>query len=147
MCSINEIKEFRGEYAFLSNFHPCKILYKGLLYQSVEAAFQAQKSRDHKVQQIFTRFTDPVKAKQRGAMVMIRSDWDEIKDQVMYELLIIKFQDPVLRKRLLQTENAILIHKNDHMDRYWGVYGYGENRLGIMLMNIRESIRCENGSQ
>lgn len=38
-----EINEFRGEYAFLSNFYKSPVLYDGISYSCVECAFQAQK--------------------------------------------------------------------------------------------------------
>mgnify|MGYP005981410963 CR=1 FL=1 len=36
------IDEFRGEYAFLSNFYSCPVTYNGESYLNSEAAFQAQ---------------------------------------------------------------------------------------------------------
>ena len=38
------ISDFRGEYAFLSNFADCPLYYKGLKFANAEAAFQAQKA-------------------------------------------------------------------------------------------------------
>ncbi len=35
---------FRGDYAFLSNFYPAPIYYRGNQYANNEAAFQAQKN-------------------------------------------------------------------------------------------------------
>ena len=35
---MNEIKSFRGEYEFLSNFYNAPVIYKGLTYQNSEAA-------------------------------------------------------------------------------------------------------------
>lgn len=37
------IDRFAGPYAFLSNFHPCRVTFYGLSFPSVEAAFQAAK--------------------------------------------------------------------------------------------------------
>lgn len=42
----NEINSFRGEYSWLSNFHPCQIEYEGILYQSTECAYVAAKTHD-----------------------------------------------------------------------------------------------------
>lgn len=39
------IDSFRNEYSFLSNFYETPIYYDGLLYNSTEAAFQAQKCK------------------------------------------------------------------------------------------------------
>ncbi len=37
------IDRFAGPYAFLSNFHPCRVTFYGMTFSSVEAAFQAAK--------------------------------------------------------------------------------------------------------
>ena len=34
----------KNEFAFLSNYYPCTVEYEGLVYDSSEAAFQAQKT-------------------------------------------------------------------------------------------------------
>lgn len=39
-----QINEFRGDYAFLSNFYPAPVSYMGQTYANNEAAFQAQKN-------------------------------------------------------------------------------------------------------
>ena len=39
-----QINEFRGDYAFLSNFYPAPVSYMGQTYANNEAAFQAQKT-------------------------------------------------------------------------------------------------------
>ena len=41
------IDRFTGPYAFLSNFHPCRVTFYGMTFPSVEAAFQAAKCADH----------------------------------------------------------------------------------------------------
>ena len=33
------IDRFTGPYAFLSNFHPCRVTFYGMTFPSVEAAF------------------------------------------------------------------------------------------------------------
>ena len=39
-----QINEFRGDYAFLSNFYPAPVSYMGQTYANNEAAFKAQKT-------------------------------------------------------------------------------------------------------
>lgn len=37
----------------------------------------------------------------------------------------------------------MLIEGNNHGDRYWGVVnGEGQNKFGLLLMQIRSEIRC-----
>ena len=61
----------------------------------------------------------------------------------MYNTLVAKFtQNPDLAKKLLATGDALLIEGNTWNDRYWGVCrGKGENRLGILLMLVREDLQ------
>ena len=37
------IDRFDEQYAFLSNFYPCDILYKGVTFPALENAYQAAK--------------------------------------------------------------------------------------------------------
>ena len=47
------ISDFRGEYAFLSNFADSPLYYKGLRFANAEAAFQAQKATDRQTKESF----------------------------------------------------------------------------------------------
>jgi LIVCS family branched-chain amino acid:cation transporter len=53
------IDHFRGAYAFLSNFYPSRIYYRGYWYANNEAAFQAQKTCLPKEKLRFTRLKNP----------------------------------------------------------------------------------------
>ena len=63
----------------------------------------------------------------------------------MYELCKAKFtQNEDLKEKLLATGNDILEEGNTWGDRVWGtVNGVGENRLGKILMRVREELRNE----
>jgi hypothetical protein len=53
------IKEFRGNYYFLSNFYNAKVTYQGVTYLNNEAAFQSMKCNDiHQRQQFSMHFTE-----------------------------------------------------------------------------------------
>ena len=69
----------------------------------------------------------------------MRSDWDKVRDQVMYEVVFEKFsQNSKIRERLISTGEAELIEGNTWNDRYWGVCnGIGQNKLGKILMRVR----------
>ena len=78
----------------------------------------------------------------------MRSDWNNIKTAVMLTLIRQKFQLPNLRKKLLATNDIYLEEGNTWGDRIWGtVNGEGENRLGKILMQVREEIRKEEQSE
>ena len=136
----NEINLFKGEYAFLSNFQKCEVEFEGITFPSVEHAFQAAKTLDPDERLKFTKGS-PVIVRGMGRRLKLRSDWEEIKDSVMYACLKSKFQNPEMRKKLLDTGDAVLIEGNNHGDRYWGmVNGEGQNKLGRLLMQVRSEI-------
>ena len=68
------IDRFTGPYAFLSNFHPCRVTFYGMTFPSVEAAFQAAKCADHRDRAQFLAMT-PEQAKRRGRQIRMRDDW------------------------------------------------------------------------
>jgi len=142
------IRQFTSEYSWLSNFYPCSIYYNKKYYSSVEAAFQAQKCINDEEQNLFINL-DAGKAKRLGKKVKLRPDWETVKEQIMYDLLLIKFiNNDELKTKLLATGDDYIIEGNNWGDRYWGVCPpesepgkNGLNRLGELLMLVRSSIR------
>ena len=63
---------------------------------------------------------------------LARSDWNDIKEQVMYRALVAKFtQNPQLTKVLISTKERLLV-EHTRLDRYWGDGGNdGEKQIGI----------------
>lgn len=133
------ISSFGDEYFFLSNFYGCKVTYRGLTYCNTEAAFQAQKAKDENERELFTA-CNPSVAKHLGRRVKLRSDWEAVKEEEMYFIVLAKFmQHPSLQEKLIATSPARLVEGNNWKDTCWGVCrGKGENRLGKILMDIRE---------
>jgi len=137
-----KIDSFRGQYFFLSNFYQIDVEYDGFVFKNNEAAFQAMKALDRGKRAEFSNL-DPSSAKRKGRSVKLRKDWEEVKDQLMYEVCMSKFnQNEFLKEKLLKTGNAELIEGNDWGDIYWGVSnGRGQNKLGKILMRIREELK------
>ena len=136
------ITRFREEYSFLSNFYPVNISYEGLNYTSVEAAFQACKTLNPSKKLMFTGL-GAKDAKIRGRLLPLRKDWEGVKEGIMYELCFQKFsENPHLKEKLLATGDQLLVEGNRYGDIYWGVVdGVGENKLGKILMRIREELK------
>lgn len=138
------ISNFRLKYRFLSNFYPVRIEYDGIIYNNSEAAFQAQKCTDQISKLQFSSYT-PYEAKRIGRTVELRPDWEKVKDDLMFEIVLAKFtQHPDLKEKLLDTGDAILIEGNTWHDTYWGVdskTGKGQNHLGKILMRVRQELR------
>lgn len=135
------IDSFRGQYYFLSNFYyPSRVIYEDWIYVTVEHAFQAAKTNDFYERIPIFLSLDPTKAKQLGRLVTLREDWEEVKDEIMYNLVTQKFtQSNYLKRKLLETHPQELIEGNWWGDTYWGVCrGVGQNKLGKILMEVRE---------
>lgn len=132
------IDDFRGRYFFLSNFSPSPIRHGGILYPTVEHAYQAGKILDMEIRRALAIYPTPGDAKKMGRKLKMRDDWDEVKVPRMRTCLKKKFQDPSLRRKLLETGDQELIEGNTWGDTFWGVYrGKGKNMLGILLMEVR----------
>jgi ribA/ribD-fused uncharacterized protein len=137
-----KITKFRGQYEFLSNYCPASCKYEGLMFSNAEAAFQAAKTEDINIRRSMTQMP-PNEAKAMGRRLQLREDWENIKTQVMFDICWSKFtENNCLGELLLKTGDAELIEGNTWGDTTWGVCkGVGENRLGIILMDIRAKLR------
>ena len=141
------IKEFKNQYFFLSNFYEYPIYYNKLVFCNAEAAFQAQKVINEKDQYKFINL-NASQARKLGKTVQLRKDWKEIKDNVMYEIVKRKFlTNKELQQKLLETKEEELVEGNWWHDTYWGVdskTGIGQNKLGKILMKVREEVKNNN---
>ncbi len=144
------IEVFEDSYRFLSNFHPSPIElgreYGYRTYATVENFYQACKTTDARKHDNIRLQPTPGKAKREGRKVEIRPDWEQIKDKVMLKGIREKFKLIDLRKKLLDTGDEHLQEGNFHGDKIWGCVmengeWVGENRLGNILMQVREEIR------
>ncbi|TDH75044.1 NADAR family protein, partial [Acinetobacter baumannii] len=88
---MNKIDEFRGKYYFLSNFYNSPVTYEGITCQNNEAAFQAMKVTTDEIRKQFADLP-PNLAKRKGRNVQLRNDWEEVKEQYMYEIVLAKFK-------------------------------------------------------
>ena len=135
------------DFRFLSNFH--RSVFRdgtsGIVWQSVEHYYQSQKALDCDEFVWVASSATPKLARQRGQKVKTREDWDVVKEDVMREALGFKFrQSEDLKKMLLMTEGFEL-YEWAPWDGYWGTGkdGNGKNRLGILLMELREQLKKE----
>ena len=155
------IDKFDGRWRFLSNFHPAKIVDRGITYPSTEHYYVAMKI--NKPQYIryggLLKYYDVIDArelvstvptsgrvKRLGQSISVRSDWDDIKLKVMEFALRQKFKDEDLKQMLIDTGSEELIEGNTWHDNFWGICscskcGKGQNNLGKLLMKIREEFR------
>lgn len=143
------ITSFSGKYRWLSNFWPCPVEFQGVMYPTVEHAYQAAKTLDPKQRLDIQRIPRPGDAKRHGRSVTLREDWEQVKVGIMKYLLREKFNNPAgrnsdMKALLISTGDAMLIEGNHWGDIFWGVCrGKGENVLGRLLMEIREEVTSE----
>jgi len=136
------IEEFKDEFSFLSNFATCHIVYEGIEFSSVEAAYQAAKCKYDFEKKEFANLTAS-KAKRKSKRIVVREDWEDIKIEVMEKLLIQKFNQEPFKTKLLETKNHIIQEGNNWGDVFWGVdlkTKIGKTHLGVLLMKIRDSL-------
>ena len=157
-----------GPYASFSNYFVRPVVVGGLEWKSSEAAYQAQKFMSNYPGYAYTIFCarTPHMAKYLATMrmeeryawqenlnteihmaqsigVTKRPDWDTVKDQVMYEIVLAKFQQhDDLRATLLATGDEIIAETSPY-DNYWGLGsdGTGQNKLGRILMQVRSLLK------
>lgn len=145
------IKEFQGEYRFLSNFWESPIPVSGVgTFASAEHLYQAFKTTlPSEMVQVMTAPT-PGAAKRVGKLITLRSDWDEVKDRAMEITVFRKFySNPELMQKLWDTVGSTLIEGNHWHDNYWGSCSCPQcedkpklNQLGLILMDLRDETYC-----
>lgn len=145
------ISEFDKEFAFLSNFYPSPITVWGMSFPTVEHFFQAAKTTNVDEMKKIASAATPGQAKRLGRAAILRPDWDNIKIDIMRMGLEEKFKDPVLRAKLLDTGDKILVEGNWWHDNTWGDCKcekcsrvLGHNILGKLLMEIRTKEQLGN---
>lgn len=158
-------------YFEFSNFYLAPVEIDGKSYLSSEHAYQASKflgpdatDRSKKYAEEIRKVNTPNKSRilasqkrvggykwktdlnptiEKYSDVKLRTDWESSKDNVMRLIVLAKFsQHSNLRSLLLNTNDAI-IQENSPRDSYWGIGkdGKGNNMLGIILMETRDTLR------
>lgn len=129
-------------YGFMSNFWKAKMTIYGKIWDTIEHAYQAQKTEIPEEQNKIWAAKTARSARDMGQLVQMRPDWDDVKDQVMRECVRAKMkQHPDLQAQLLATNDEELI-EDSPVDWYWGCGkdGTGKNMLGKILMEVRDEL-------
>ncbi len=129
-----------------SNYFVAKMTIDGKVWPTVEHYFQAMKfpSNPEYQEQIRVAKT-PAAAKKLGKTTEVptRPDWSKVRESVMLTAVRTKFQIPALKAKLLSTGD-VLIRDMSPQDNFWGVgrSGKGQNKLGKILMRVREELKA-----
>ena len=135
-----------GEYGCFSNFSRHSLFLKGKRWPTSEHYFQAQKFAGTEHEEEIRRANKPMLAANMGRdrKRPLRRDWEGVKDRIMLDAVRAKFtQHDDLKAVLLGTGDAQLVEHTAN-DDYWGDGGdgSGKNRLGQILMQVREELRA-----
>lgn len=132
----------------LSNFYPAPIIVAGKSYPTSEHFFQSLKffGKSPELMETIRTTDDPGVAAEMGRdrEHPIRADWEQVKEDIMFHALVAKYsQHPLLLYALMQTKYTMIVEWH-HKDKYWASgsdFLEGQNRLGILLMQVREQFR------
>lgn len=151
---MKEIRFYRANekpYGAFSNLYKRNIAFEGEVFPTAEHAYQAGKAARPAVRRWLMAAPSPalLAMAAHGLYVWdIRPDWAKIKFDRMKNILRAKYsQHDDLRELLLSTGKAKLIETatvDNAVNRLWGeVNGRGQNKLGQLLMEVREELRLE----
>lgn len=147
--------------ACLSQWYPSTFIVDGITYNCAEQYMMAEKARtflDEETLAEILAASEPDVIKKLGRKVanFDATIWDEKCIEAVYKGNIHKFrQNPQLLKFLFSTGESTLVEASPY-DKIWGIgmdesaasklYPHvwkGENRLGFILMEVREYLRTE----
>lgn len=136
-------------YGCFSNFSKHGFEVDGIYYKTSEHYFQAMKFvHSPEDMEAVRRTSTPKLAASigRDRNRPLRADWEEVKDDIMRQAVLRKFETHAdIRDILLATGNQAIV-ENAPGDRYWGIGadGTGKNMLGKILVEVREKLRQDD---
>lgn len=138
----------RDEWGFFSNFSAHGVTIDGEYYPTVEHYFQAAKffPTDAAHAKAIQKVGKPKDAARMGRDRghPLRKDWESVKEDIMRRGLRAKFTaHEDIRAELLSTGDEGIVEASP-IDFYWGAGqdGSGKNRLGFLLVKLRDELRA-----
>lgn len=128
----------------LSNFSAFRLMWRGIDFDTSEAAYHWEKFLQPKIRSAIRRARsahEAFKIAESHKSERI-ADWDDIKVGIMREILSAKAsQHEYVRRKLLETGTRPLIEKSWRDDFWgWGPNKDGQNMLGKLWMEIRADL-------
>ena len=148
--SVINFYRVKDPYGEFSNFARFPIELKGKVWPTSEHYFQAQKFAGTEHEEAIRLQRSPMIAARMGRSRKrpLRADWEQVKDGIMRDAVWAKFsQHEALRELLLSTGDAQIV-EHTKKDRYWGDGGDGSglNKLGKILMDVREAMKVKENN-
>lgn len=142
-----KVRELYGEF---SNFSKHAFFLDTYEWKTVEHYFQAQKYiNTPRFIQICIASSPRIAADLgRDKTLPLRSDWEQVKVDIMRKAVLKKFiTHDNIKKLLLGTGDEEII-ENSPTDFYWGIgSGNGQNMLGKILMETRKILIFQNARE
>lgn len=137
---------YEQDFYVLSNFSAFTLMWKDQRFDTSEAAYHWEKfPRNGGIRyEIMTAISAHEAFKiAEGNKQLRRPDWDDVKVDVMRDILRAKVQQhEYVRRKLLETGDRELIEDSWRDDFWgWGPNRDGKNMLGRLWMEIREELR------
>jgi len=142
---------YEQDFYVLSNFSGFTLQWRGLRFDTLEAAYHWEKFPGSKLGRSETARAIRLAPSAHEAFQIAqkfrlfrRDDWDDVKVDIMRQLLRAKVeQHEYVERKLLATGDRELV-ENSWRDDYWG-WGPnrdGQNVLGKLWMEIRSEVRA-----
>eukprot|EP00923_Selenidium_pygospionis_P008243 GHVN01013918.1.p1 GENE.GHVN01013918.1~~GHVN01013918.1.p1 ORF type:complete len:142 (+),score=0.16 GHVN01013918.1:151-576(+) len=131
--------------------------YDSVHYNSVEQYYQSHKAEffyDHTTKRKIMKTSDPYQTRNYGRNTKNYNDekWKRIRQQVMYDACMLKFEQNEELLHCLKRTNQIIAEASPR-DRFWGIgrsigdpkssipsLWLGKNTMGKILMRVRAEL-------
>lgn len=159
MRETNEFVFFWGADEIYSNFYPESFTHQGIRFKWSEQGVMYRKAMFFGAERIANMILEANSAyqcKQLGRSTeipFVESQWTEVREQIYKEVLLDKFSNPKLKRKLLATGSKHLVEASPY-DKIWGIRlaedhpfaeqpdkWQGLNLLGKVLMEVREELK------
>lgn len=136
---------FSGSFDPLNNFSAHTVTIWRHIFYTVEHAFHWKKfeTTEPKLAQKIIKAGSPWLAKKLSrTSENRRSDWQDVKVDIMFEIVSAKaLQHEDVRDMLLTTGGKTIV-ENSPVDSFWGCGedGKGQNQMGKILMKVRSEL-------
>lgn len=119
------------------------MIVDGKEYPTVEHWFQSQKFTNPDLQEKVRLCGSAAQAKKAGRTrdPSFRTDWESVKEDVLYRGLKAKFEQNIVLQNLLEKTDPEELVEQSPWDSYWGSgSGNGKNRMGFLVMKLRSEL-------
>lgn len=136
-----------GPLGYLATYSNHGFMKNGMFWKTTEHYYQSEKFLEQSLKQKICDAKTPKEASEigRDRNNKLREDWDDVKQEIMLEGVLLKFRaHPDILQKLLDTGNEEIVEETTK-EFYWGCGPdrKGQNNYGKILTKAREILREE----